>query len=131
MKILIVGSNPSMKSPDLTPFHPSTKSSQILQQWFTGINAVFSYVNLVDYQTENNRPLRVAEIKRCIPDLISKIELHEGYKIVGLGKTVAKALSMTRFNFFEAPHPSGLNRKLNDKEYVKGMVDELLTYINS
>ncbi len=123
-----MGTNPSTKSPDLTPFHPSTKSSKILAQWFKDIPVVVKYINLVDYQTENNKPLKTSEIKQCIPALISKIESNSEYKIVGLGKTVAKALAMTKYDFFEAPHPSGLNRKLNDKEYVEQMIQTLREY---
>jgi len=117
-----------MKSPDLTPFHPTTKSSKILQQWFTGIDAVFSYINVVDYQTKDNKPLKVSEIKSSIPSLISKIQQYPEFKIVGLGKTAARALSMTPFEFFEAPHPSGLNRKLNDSNYVVDMIKQLHDY---
>lgn len=128
MKILIVGSNPSRKSADLTPFHPSTKSRQVLDQWFDGVEGEFTYINVVDQPTVDNKPLKMSDIKLVIPALDHKIKSHKADRIITVGKTATKALSMTEYDFLEAPHPSGLNRKLNDETYVKNMKDTLRRY---
>jgi len=119
-----------MKSPDRTPFHPDTRSAKILIEWFQDIDAKIKCINVVDYPTQDNRPLKVSEIKKAIPSLKNKISRYKGFKIVGLGKIAAKALSMSNIDFFEAPHPSGLNRKLNDQEYVEDMIESLKEYCN-
>ena len=126
--ILVVGSNPSVKSPGLTPFHPHTRSSKVLHQWFLGVHVKIVYINVVDYVTPKNRPLTVREIRENLPNFTKKLDQYKDRKIVALGKTAAKALSMTGRDFFEAPHPSGLNRKLNDQEYVKQMKENLRRY---
>jgi len=51
-----------------------------------------------------------------------------GHPIVALGNNASKWLGDTPH--FKMPHPSGRNRKLNDKEFVKERLNLCKTYID-
>jgi hypothetical protein len=127
-KIVFVGSNPSNASVPSSAFHGSTRSAQILAQWTKDIDqsSVKTYVNVVEVKTDKNRPLKTSEIKANLSRLIKDVECAD--KIIALGKTAAKALSMLGVSFYEMPHPSGRNRLLNDPKYVEQKVKGLLQY---
>jgi uracil-DNA glycosylase len=130
MIVVFIGSNPSTRSPDDTAFHISTKSRQILMSWIDNKNIEIIFDNISNIKTENNRPLSLKEIKQSLPILTKSIQDKNPDRIVTLGKTAEKALSLIDlFEFFAAPHPSGLNRQLNDKEYVEKMKIDLNNFI--
>lgn len=118
MNILIVGINPA-------DHNKITKNSAIyrLHEWMNrlGINhwSFFNVIptvglykaNMVDYEL----------IEKCT----------NGYeKIVALGGFVSNALKKANIDHFEMPHPSSLNRKLNDKEYETRMLILCKEYID-
>ena len=49
--------------------------------------------------------------------------------ILALGNFVSDSLKKMKIDHFKLPHPSGLNRKLNDKEYVKRILRYCKFYI--
>jgi hypothetical protein len=51
-------------------------------------------------------------------------------KIIALGKAATKHLKELNVNFFELPHPSGLNRKLNDKTEMKKLMKKCKDYLS-
>jgi hypothetical protein len=54
----------------------------------------------------------------------------EGYdKVVALGNFPSRALDMISISHFKLPHPSGLNRLLNNKQYELGELDACAKYI--
>lgn len=55
----------------------------------------------------------------------------EGYKIVALGNLAATRLCTLGVPHHKLPHPSGLNRKLNNKQYVISALKAAKHYINS
>ena len=50
---------------------------------------------------------------------------------VALGNEASAALTALKVPHFKLPHPSGLNRKLNDKAYVDRVLRDCATYIRS
>jgi uracil-DNA glycosylase len=54
----------------------------------------------------------------------------EGFKIIALGKKAAEVLDELNVSHFQLPHPSGLNRKLNDKEYINRELKVAYDYIH-
>lgn len=127
-RVIFVGSNPSSASRTILPFAGDTKSDKILASWISKLNLYkWSVCNVADMKTDNNKPLTMQEIKSCLPDLSNKIQNHMA--IVALGKTAAKALTLLHVDFFEMPHPSPLNRKLNDGQFIETKLKELEMYI--
>jgi len=128
--ILFVGSNPSQASTCELAFHTSTKSSKILTEWANHLEGVKMHINVLNDKTEDNRPLKKSEIKANLPRLKTDIDMINATYVVALGKTAAEALNSIGAKFYEMPHPSGLNRLLNDKEFVEGKIKGLIAYCN-
>lgn len=130
-KVLLVGSNPSSKSPDNSPFHEDTKSRQFVDKWFEGEGWTVAYENLVDYKTKNNKPLTVLQIKADLPWIVENMGEYNkmGYKIVACGKVAAKGLRLANVEYFEMPHPSGLCRFWNNKEAGEAKVKEMKEWV--
>lgn len=129
-KVLIVGSNPSVKSPDLSPFHGSTRSRMVIDQWFDGIDAEIHFMNLIDETRPGNKPLSRSEILSIIPPVFLQLQKYKDYKIVTVGKSAELALSIIGINFLPMPHPSGRNRLLNDRSYVEEKIKTLRVYLS-
>lgn len=127
MNVIIVGSNPSRKSVGIQAFCPSTKSRQILNSWFEGLDIALDFDNVVHYPTDKNRPLRVSEIREAIPSLKQRLSSYN--KIIAVGKTAAKALEIAGIDHFPVPHPSGLNRFWNDKDQAAAMIESIREYV--
>ena len=132
-KVLFIGSNPSQRSTSIEAFWTDTKSSAILRSWIdkmeSPIGTTFHYGNSCNHVTPNNRPLKVSEIRAGSEILRQLIESIKPTHIVALGKTATKALMILDVSFLEFPHPSGLNRKLNDPKYVEDRLKELSEYL--
>ncbi len=127
--IVFVGSNPSNASETEEAFARGTKSYKILESWAeAAAMTAWAVVNVSNKKTPNNRPLNTAEIKEAIPDLINVLKGSD--KVVALGKTAAKALTMAGIFHLEMPHPSGLNRKLNDPDYVFMCLNNLRRFVH-
>jgi uracil-DNA glycosylase family 4 len=129
--ILFVGSHPSISAKTYNPFCRSTRSGQILSQWIevAELNDRYPYFcNTLDTPTENNKPLTMSDIKNSLPRLKAKIDIINPTRVVAVGKTAAKALSMLGVQFYEMPHPSGCNRLLNVPGYVAGKIKGLQLY---
>lgn len=131
MKILLLGSNPSGSSANNTAFDVSTNSGRTLSTWMamTGCHPCSCH-NVSNTPTPNNRPLTVGEIKANLARLNNDINMVSPDKIVAVGKTAAKALTLLRLEFFELPHPSGLNRQLNDPKFIEEKIKKLAEFIN-
>jgi uracil-DNA glycosylase len=129
--ILFIGSNTSNASADNSAFHPSTKSRKILDSWCQDIVGIKAYLNVLDKKTEDNRPLTQEEIKVNISRLAEDIKKINPDKIIALGKTASKAVSLLGLKFLELPHPSGMNRLLNDPQYVEEKIKELVEFCST
>jgi len=129
LKVLLIGLNPSEASPDNSPFHPDTKSRKVIDSWFEDVSCNMTFINILDEKLESNRALKRSELKSLIPQILLKLKNYKGYRFIALGKQVTELMKMTTLDFFEAPHPSGLNRKLNDKKYVADFIEEMKRYI--
>jgi len=56
----------------------------------------------------------------------------QGYdKVISLGGFPSKALKKIGVDHFVMPHPSGLNRKLNDPAYEKQALQECKDYLEN
>ena len=64
-------------------------------------------------------------------DFLIGCRVHEYGKVIVLGNFAeGAAMQLGIKNYFKIPHPSGLNRLLNDKEYVRNMLLRCREYIH-
>ena len=115
MSTLIVGSNPSVAK--------SGKSLLKLFKWVS--TPIFSFTNVSTICTPNNRPLKKSEYQ--LERLCTECQNYD--KIITLGNTANEALTLLGIQHFQLPHPSGLNRKLNNKEYLTKVLSECQKYL--
>lgn len=128
LKILFIGSNPSHRASSTEAFTEDTVSGRILRSWIEGIEGTILFDNIVSSVTENNRPLNENEKALAQVSLLERInEIHPD-RIVALGKAASGVLTKLGLKHLEMPHPSGLNRKLNDKAYTAAKIEELVRY---
>lgn len=117
-RVLVVGINPSsVKNVNLNT------TIRRLPKWIESLDCgIVSFVNCIpdpgDY--------KFSDIDF---DLLKK-HADEYAKVVALGNFPSKALKKINVNHFTLPHPSGLNRKLNDKAYELDQLVKCKEYIN-
>ena len=119
MKLLIIGQNPSSKA--------GSTSLKNLYKWMDVLEVNnFSFTNVSTFCTPNNRPLKSSEYQ------LNRLSTEAcGYeKIIALGKVASKALKKLNIDHFCLPHPSGLNRQLNNKEYITKVLFDCNNWIN-
>ena len=130
-KAIFIGSNPSAASQGIGAFDVSTKSGITLHSWINRANIeLYMFMNLHNKPTPNNRPLKKSEIKAALINLEAHLSIYHGTPIVAVGKAAAEALTLLRREFYELPHPSGLNRKLNDAAFVEEKIKGLAKFAN-
>lgn len=65
--------------------------------------------------------------------LYNRDEVYDGMqtnsRIIALGNNAAAECERQKFKYFKLPHPSGRNRKLNDKAYEKTILKECYKWI--
>lgn len=127
VKVLFVGSNPSGVSPDRSAFHPNTRSRIVLDQWIERLSIEPSFMNLSDDPTPFNQTIKLSDIDT--DTIYEKLGQFKDHRVIGLGQTVCKVLKKLGITYFEAPHPSGLNRKLNDIKYLDDTLARMKSYI--
>lgn len=136
-RVILIGSNPSIKSTVNSAFDSSTKSGVTLKSWLEGIEIAYTYyANVSNSSTPGNRPLTKTEIRKNLPHLKETIDWHNEMnfapiKVVAVGTTAAKALKMLNVEFYELPHPSGLNRQLNDPKFVAEKIKGLVNFLQT
>ena len=117
--MLIVGINPS-SSKSISPCITLKR----LYGWADALSIqFFSFVNCIGRPGPySHRDVDYELLLACV----------EGYdKVIALGGFPSRALDKIGVDHFMLPHPSGLNRKLNDKEYEKRILEECDAYIKS
>lgn len=131
--VVFVGSNPSQKGQTNTPWWHNVKSTKILLNWIEEIDATDLYdaafLNVSNEITPNNRPLTKIEVMKSLAGLHYRLACADGTKVVALGKTAEFALTLLGVDHYAMPHPSGLNRQLNDKAFVAEKIKGLSDYL--
>ena len=112
MSVLFVGQNPA---------GPSGKSQSIrrLESWADALGMRhYSFTNVGhDHRPGGRRDLEF--LRGCC---------SHGQRVVALGAVASRALTEIGINHFRMPHPSGLNRQLNDPEHVSDCLRRLSVY---
>lgn len=118
-KVLIVGINPS-SSKRVDPCITLKR----LYRWTDSLGIqFFSFVNCI------GRPGPYTHMDIDYEFLLTCVNGYD--KVIALGGFPSRALNKLGIDHFVMPHPSGLNRKLNDPAYEKQALEECSEYINA
>lgn len=118
MKVLFVGDKPSAKNLDPNVAFEGTKSGETLKQWCKLMG-----LHRSDYEAIN----RVDEFfVECCRSFVKNDKA-----VVSLGVKAHQALLKAGIPHFPLPHPSGLNRKLNDKNSLSAELARCFQYIKA
>lgn len=129
MKVLFVGQNPSKENLDLNVPFVGTKSHKVLNRWAFIIGA-HSY-NMINCSNEIYFKPNKKNI-HSTAEYFTVLKFYLKYdKIIALGNIAAKVLTKANIEHFKLPHPSGLNRKLNDKKWLRKQLKEAKKYVHA
>lgn len=116
IRVTVVGDRPSSKntSPDIAFY--GTRSMDTLAEWLF-------WIGLHKYQ--------VIFINSHEDSLLDAIENHvaAGNVIVACGNNASSRLAKRGIEHFKLPHPSGRNRKLNDRNFIDSELEKCKTYL--
>ncbi len=125
--VLFIGDKPNPKknlSLDV-PF-VGTKSYKTLLEWCYRMDVDVTRMRTVNaYHVDGVRNV----------SLESDLIIFEGYPIVSLGANAAERLDVLnltqhkKIKYFKLPHPSGLNREVNDKKKLSDLLSRCKAYI--
>ena len=116
VKVLIVGINPSGNS-------GKSKTLARLYKWMEDIKVKhFSFTNTIHTPgVYKNKDIDYNYLNNCC----------KGYeKVVALGNFASTALTRINIPHYTLPHPSPLNRKLNDKVFEANQLKSVAEYIH-
>lgn len=126
LKVLFVGQNPSKKNDNpLIPFI-GTKSHARLLEWIEYLGITNYYMTNVFNQVELPT---LTEIYSQAKHLQENVNTNKPTHIIALGMLAHNVLTELGINHYTLPHPSGLNRRLNDKAYLHKKLDRCKKYL--
>ena len=111
-KVIIVGQNPSAIEKSGT----FKKLDQWTAEW--KLNGGYDFMNCSD-EVGQKYTIDYESLK-----VTSKYD-----KVIALGNVASDSLKKLDIIHFKMPHPSGLNRQLNDKEFEKKKIKECYNYL--
>lgn len=127
MRILIIGQNPA-KDRELWPAFHNTKSGDRLFRWL-------EEAGLKNYDTANiwDKSGKLPSMKILRETAIHNIRWHLPFdKVITVGKVadkIFKYIAHSKYKILNIPHPSGLNRKLNDPNVEKQIIENIREFI--
>lgn len=110
MKVVFVGDNPSRLNKDPNVAFVGAKCWPKLQSWIENLS-------VEDYCLINSHTPEELILVFCL-------KTYPEIKFVALGNEASKRLKKLNIEHFKLDHPSGLNRKLNDKQYELDMLNK-------
>lgn len=117
MRVLVLGLNPSGKG------GMTSHTIKILYGWMDRIGIDrFSFCNI--YPKPGKFQLKDIK-KEYIREIVPNYD-----KVLALGVRVSDVLELMGIDHFQLPHPSGLNRQLNDKKLVHNRLTLCKNYLN-
>jgi hypothetical protein len=117
-KVLLVGINPSGK-----PFRKGCALDK-MNLWMAALGFHhYSFSNVIPYEGE----YRMRDV-----DLDFVRSFSKGYqKVIALGGFASRALLRSGVDHYTLPHPSPLNRKLNNRDYEKRVIEECREWLRA
>ena len=121
-KVLVLAQNPGLPDKRKDGHRKAGSTISRVMDWM-------DYVG-VQYDFQNTYPHRGTFSKKDI-DYDRLNNITDGYdRIIALGNIASEALTKIGVKHFKLPHPSGLNRQINDKKYIKQVLRECHEYCN-
>lgn len=115
--VIFIGQNPSPKA---------SKNGNT----FPRLNAWVEYMGLDGFYFINAYPnpgkCKVSDVN--LDNL--RAAVYKKSKVVALGNFAADALTKAGIHHFKLPHPSPLNRQINDLQFITGCLDECKKYLS-
>lgn len=117
--ILFVGDKPSKRvKPGAKPFEGAAYEKR-LKEWIR-------YIGCKQYQLVNSGSLKDIEFLCAVAANFYHVS------IVALGNSASEILTkVVKTPHFKLPHPSGRNRQINDKIFIKKKLDECKQWLKS
>lgn len=129
MRVLIVGQNPSKKNIDpYTPFD-GTRSGVTVNKWLDKLEVHKSMCYSINCKNSVDYKFNEQGIRETADYLNYSVPFMKYDKILALGKIAHKVLAQAGIAHFELPHPSGRNRKLNDKKWLSKQLELAKEYV--
>lgn len=116
--IIFVGDKPGRKNVDPNVPFVGTQSYKRLLEWIWEMD-----VNISDVKMYNKDDLWLHNLRHYAK--------FKGYRVVCLGNTSSELFNENDIPHFKLPHPSGRNRKLNDKKWLKQQLKECKKWLKS
>lgn len=114
--IYVVGSNPSPKNWFKTIAFIGTRSFRILQGWLEEMGV--DDAMMINVSNQVTEPGVVPKVTQEDHDRLRQ-ELRKATRVIAVGKLAHKHLTLLGIDHFALPHPSGLNRRLNDPAFIR------------
>lgn len=112
--VLFVGDRPSRLNKDPEVAFIGSRSEKVLKNWIDFLN-----------------PKEASLINSHTSILMLRIEVYSnlGDTVVALGNVASQRLTKAGIPHFKLPHPSGRNRKLNNKKFIDSELKKCQTYL--
>ena len=128
MRVLLVAANPATEAQIAFPL-AGTRSEKTFLKWVQKLGVSFPYpywtINASCKVAKTTSSLRVKDYNlELIRKLGSSVD-----KVVALGKYASEGCRRAGIEHFMLPHPSGLNRKLNDPNFIEEELNKCRMYL--
>ena len=127
--LVFVGDRHSPKMEPNAPAFVGARSEPRLKEWIDYITeGVNNYILVNSYRAEDTKKIR---------DYAALVDWRHSHRTPGmpifiaLGNTASLRLTKMKIRHFKLPHPSGLNRLINNKEYILRQLNICKRYILS
>jgi uracil-DNA glycosylase len=126
--VLVVGRNPSQLNTDPRIPFIGAKCRKTLALWIGELHVPyqFLFVNAID---EVDAVFNSDTIHDAACKLICEKYDAQADKVIVLGNDAEKAAKAAKTDYFKLPHPSGRNRKLNDKRFISRELKKCREYL--
>lgn len=133
MKLLFIGQNPTTYNQSVTRAFVGTKSYNTLVDWIEHMGVSMDDCILINACNKIGK-VKLRDVN--LEHVFDSITKNNPDKIIVLGKvaewalkTVLKKYNLTGLSYVVLPHPSGLNRQLNDKKSLRDKLDLAKAYV--
>lgn len=125
--IIFVGDKPSKANLNPNIAFVGTKSYKRLLEWIYELDLSINDVVLCNKENIN-KYVYIDLFFVSVPGFHLDILISD--RIIALGNNASKHLTKLGITHHKMDHPSGLNHKLNDRQYVKSMLQSTRKFIN-